>query len=298
MTATHTRLLFLIVCADVALAFIDLNCKSENHGEYGQQSRVECIIQPKKEAEDPEIIMVTWKKDKDEHPLLLYKKGKTNCEQRYQFAEPEWNNKTMSVSLLVTNTMLEDTGQYRCMVITDSGDASASTELSVAAKYSAPTINYIPEKEIPLNTNSTLFCNSYGGYPQGQIRWFDVDNSELTHSSEMEAKQMPDGLFNLTSKLSLLPDSVFSKPTCVVHSASGSKEGEAIFEMPETSFISENLGQQDSNSKIIAPVVVIGSLIVGLLLVIVLKWRRRDRHQIDPDIDNDETQTMAPASEP
>lgn len=101
-----------------------------------------------------------------------------------------------------------------------------------AAKYSVPTIHPTPET-ITQNTGGSLMCRSSGGYPKGQLRWFDEHNMEWTKSAKMEVKQAEDGLFNLSSELSLLQGSTFSKYTCKVFNASGGKEDEATFEITE-----------------------------------------------------------------
>lgn len=99
-----------------------------------------------------------------------------------------------------------------------------------AAKYNEPTVSFIPEK-IHQGTGGTLTCNSIGGYPKGELRWFVEDTTDWTQGSEMHTEQQNSGLFNLSSKLRLLPGSTFSKYTCVVYNATGGKEDEAIFKV-------------------------------------------------------------------
>lgn len=106
-----------------------------------------------------------------------------------------------------------------------------------AAKYSAPTIQSTPTKIVP-NTDFTLLCHSDGGHPKGQLRWFDEHDKEWTKSSKMEVTQTDDGLFSLSSVLTLLRGSVFSKYTCSVHNASGDKEGQAAFDVTLASGLS------------------------------------------------------------
>lgn len=77
----------------------------------------------------------------------------------------------------------------------------------------------------------TLLCKSDGGYPEGQLRWFDVHNKEWMNSAKMEAREMEDGRFELSSRLTLLRGSVFSKYTCAVFNETGSKENEFTFEL-------------------------------------------------------------------
>lgn len=99
---------------------------------------------------------------------------------------------------------------------------------SFAAKYSVPTVNFIPGKTTP-NMDGTLLCTSGGGYPEGQLRWFDVHDKEWTSSAKMEAHKMENGLFKLSSRLTLLSGSIFSKYTCAVFNARGDRENEFTF---------------------------------------------------------------------
>lgn len=96
------------------------------------------------------------------------------------------------------------------------------------AKYSEPIISSIPEKITP-GSNGELTCETHGGYPKGDIRWFVNDNTDWTKSSKMEVKGAQDGLLHLSSKLPLLHGSIFSKYTCIVYNATGGKEAEAVF---------------------------------------------------------------------
>lgn len=96
-----------------------------------------------------------------------------------------------------------------------------------SAKYNKPTIKFVPTNDTP-NGDVTVFCSSDGGYPTGQLRWFDEDNKEI-RSSKMDVKQSEDGLFNLSSELS----GNSSRYTCVVFNASGGKDDEATFVVPD-----------------------------------------------------------------
>lgn len=81
------------------------------------------------------------------------------------------------------------------------------------------------------DTDGVLTCTSEGGYPEGKLRWFDEHNAEWTKSAEMQAVKMKDGLFRLSSSLTLLRGSTFSKYTCMVYNHSGGKEEEFLFEI-------------------------------------------------------------------
>ncbi|XP_039880598.1 butyrophilin-like protein 1 isoform X2 [Simochromis diagramma] len=281
----------LCICA-VKSGFVKVECKAENVGHYGQQSLLECVVKTITDVTDPNIRMVAWKKltsPEDEGDLVLGFNRGTLDEPRgqrgYRFAEPSWNEKNMNVSLLITNTAVADDGYYKCMVITDSGDGSMVTTLKVQARYSVPTVHSIPEKIVP-NTESTLVCESRGGYPQGTICWFDAEKHEWTKSAKMEVTQSDDGLFQLTSRLSLLGGSTFSKYICAVFNASGGKEDEKTFDTnippPPPSSQGGERTASAYTSKVVAPLVVIGSLIIGLLLLLLYKRRSQNRRDAAP----------------
>uniref|UniRef100_A0A3B4GF94 Ig-like domain-containing protein n=1 Tax=Pundamilia nyererei TaxID=303518 RepID=A0A3B4GF94_9CICH len=226
--------IFTALCVTAVKRFVKVECKAENVGQYGQQSLLECVIKTSTDIKDPTIRMVAWKKltspEDEGDPVLGFNRRKLDRPKRgYRFAEPSWNEKNMNVSLLITNTAVADDGYYKCIVITDRGDGNKVTNLKVQAKYSISTVYSIPEKIVP-NTDSTLVCESRGGYPQGTIRWFDEEKHDWTKSAKMEAKQSDDGLFQLTSRLSLSRGSTFSKYICAVFNASGGKEDEKTFD--------------------------------------------------------------------
>ncbi|XP_028455726.1 CD276 antigen-like isoform X2 [Perca flavescens] len=267
--------------------FVNVECQAEKVGQYGQQSLLQCVVKTTQDVVNPEIRVVTWTNETD-HPLLVFHKGTSKPQQGYSFAEPSWNKRNMNVSLLITNTAVEHEGVYKCTVMTDSGDGEGSTSLKVTAKYNKPTIHSNPEN-ITLNTNVTLMCNSDGGYPKGQLRWFNENNTESTNSSPMEAKQTESGLFNLSSNLSLLKGSIFTNYTCKVFNASGDKEEEATFEVQNPIPATQTEEELGPASKIVAPVVVIGSLIVGLLLALLIYRMRSQRdHRELPICDYDD----------
>lgn len=103
-------------------------------GRYGQQSLLECVIHTTQDVADAKIIVVTWKKDGVETTLLVFNRGQTTRQPRYSFAEPSWNDRNMKVSLLITDTALEDEGSYTCAVMTDSGYGTTKTDLKVTGE--------------------------------------------------------------------------------------------------------------------------------------------------------------------
>ncbi|XP_053190513.1 butyrophilin-like protein 10 isoform X2 [Scomber japonicus] len=271
-------LFFIVIRAQSeGQTFITVECKTGNVVQYGQQSMLDCVVKTTQVVRDATILVVSWEKEdtKGAVRVLTFEKGRIDPKPGFRFAEPSWNDKNMNVSLLITNTTLKDIGKYKCVVMTDSGDNTNHTNLSVTAKYNEPMIHSIPEK-ITRDEDVTLICTSEGGYPEGRLGWFDEHGIKWPDSSPLQVENASNGLFKLTSRLSLLKNTIFSKYTCKVFNASGAKEGETALEIPGKVAEQEGRKELDEPTKIVAPVVVIGSLIVGMLLAL-LVYRRRSR---------------------
>uniref|UniRef100_A0A3P8ZKT7 Ig-like domain-containing protein n=1 Tax=Esox lucius TaxID=8010 RepID=A0A3P8ZKT7_ESOLU len=122
-------LLFLAIpcaCNGKSEKFVELDCKQEVSGVNGQQSLLECIV--KCREDDLTIIGVNWKKMGTD--LLNFHNGTMDVSPGFQFAVPGWN-KSSNVSLLLTNTKMEDMGEYECKVLTDRGQNENTVSLSV-----------------------------------------------------------------------------------------------------------------------------------------------------------------------
>ncbi|XP_020335363.1 uncharacterized protein LOC109888605 isoform X2 [Oncorhynchus kisutch] len=301
MTSATSLLFFAIHLAYISTgnsseSFVKLECKTEYHGVYGQQLILGCIVKTVVDVVDVTIITVTWKRmgaaAKADANLLEYHKEKRELTPGFKFAEPSWNKTNMNVSLLLTNTKMADKGEYECMVTTDVGIATATISLSVTAKYKTPTMSSLPETNIKENTDVTIFCNSTGGHQTGLIWWFDEFGSNWTRSAELVAKEMDNGLFSLSSKFTVLKaTSSYTNYTCKVLNVNGAEEGMASFVIQ---FASRDLGIKSdhldtvSTTKWLAPVAVIGSLIIGLLAALLFFKRRSAQrgHQQIPGMIN------------
>ncbi|MEQ2169578.1 hypothetical protein GOODEAATRI_026560 [Goodea atripinnis] len=269
-------------------SFIEMTCEPTTKAQFNHQSMLMCAVRPKQNIENLEIILVVWRKTGLDDPVAVFDRRHAKPEykkqQGYEFADRSLN--TMNVSLLISNTKLQHKGEYKCEVTTDSGPATHTTMLEVTAKYNTPTVRSIDRKDTP-NVHKTLICEASGGYPKGQLRWFDENKTEWTKSAKLTENKRNDGLFELSSELPLLTGSTFSEYTCVVYNASYGKEDSASILVDNPSRLS---GIKTPGSAIIAPVVVIGSLIVGLLMALLFFRRRSQRthHEVsasDPDVD-------------
>ncbi|XP_060918020.1 titin-like isoform X2 [Labrus mixtus] len=210
--------------------FVKIHCKTQNVGQCEQESRLDCVIhyvEDIEDIEDVEIVVVIWRKEGVEEPVLKYTHGELTSLPGYSFAEPSWNNKNVNVSLLIHKTAVKDEGDYTCYVSTDSGYNTNHTRLNVTAKYGVPTIQPQPQ-DIDLNTDGSLTCRSTG-YPKGRLSWFDKDNKPWLEQPEVEVLTTESGLFILSSTLNIQRGSAFSQYTCKVFNARGDEEAEKSF---------------------------------------------------------------------
>ncbi|XP_077936389.1 uncharacterized protein LOC120824982 isoform X2 [Gasterosteus aculeatus] len=256
--------------------FSTVHCQKETLGQYGGQSLLECVV---KTPPDTEMYSFTWNKD-SRTLLSVTDRVTTVQEPGYLFVTPSsWNGRNMTVSLRIINTEVEHEGLYEVKVLTDRGVCKDSTTLHATAKYMKPTIHSNPEAMNP-STGGTLTCKSDGGYPEGTLRWFG-SNEELI-ASQMKASKGENGLFQLSSTLFLGKRSSVSSYTCRVFNASGGREQETLFPVPDPNpetaekVEGERRKKLDPATKVVAPVVVIGSLIVGLLIAVMV-YRRRSQ---------------------
>lgn len=115
-----------------------MECKTGNVGQYGHQSVLDCVVKTTQDVKDAKIQVATWKKKDAQSNFLTFNENKMNTKPGFRFAEPSWNERNMNVSLLIANTKLEDAGVYECMVMTDSGDYTTYTNLTVTGKSMYP----------------------------------------------------------------------------------------------------------------------------------------------------------------
>uniref|UniRef100_A0A3Q3MSV8 Ig-like domain-containing protein n=1 Tax=Labrus bergylta TaxID=56723 RepID=A0A3Q3MSV8_9LABR len=242
-----------------SIAFVKIHCKTQNIGQYEQESRLDCVIHYSGEVKDPEIMVVTWSREGVEEPILKYENGKLTSLPGYSFAEPSWNNKNVNVSLLIHKTAVKDEGVYICFVTTNSGYKLNQTRLNVTAKYGVPTIQPQPQ-DIDLDTDGSLTCKSTG-YPKGRLSWFDKDNKPWLDQPEVKVLKTENGLFTLSSTLKIQRGSSFSQYTCKVFNARGDEEAEESFisggssqshaqSSVEIHCKTQNVGQYDQQSRL------------------------------------------------
>lgn len=266
--------IILIISLGNAGQFVELNCNEPQVAEFGQDSLLECVLKTTREAINLKIIHVTWMRysgDGSEPDVVLeFRDGKPYPSKGYSFAEPFWDNKNRNVSLLITKAAVQHVGFYECEVVTDSGSSNFPKMMSfnVTAKYSEP--NIVKNSK---DGEGVLECSSTG-YPKGRLGWFDKDNKELTNSATMDSKTMEDGRIQLSSRLPLKSPSNFPF-TCAVFSAAGHRENKSMFNVNDKTE-SAGFGDAPPGAKpvpavqIAAPLVVIGSLIVGLLMAMLI----------------------------
>ena len=74
---------------------------------------------------------ITWVKGTT--TLIQYQRGVgPTSELGFTLAEPHWRETNMNVSMLVTNTMKADIGNYTCRVVTNRGFCESKVSLSLS----------------------------------------------------------------------------------------------------------------------------------------------------------------------
>ncbi|XP_055079360.1 uncharacterized protein LOC117375335 isoform X2 [Periophthalmus magnuspinnatus] len=264
--------------------FVKVVCqKSEVVAQFGSNTLLDCVVQSQTSiTETLEIVMVTW--TLNGAPVLEFFRGKQKPQTPgFQFASGPFTASNMNVSLLITDTNLTHAGEYECEILTDSGENKEKVHLDVRANYSKPQIKSDPE-EIDPDKSFTLTCTALGGFPKGDIRWV-VGDLPWINNPEVKVEKNQNGLFDLTSTLPFGSETKFRKFVCEVYNAKGEKEGEGRVDIVVSDKNAGNKPKENSYSHIVAPVVVFGSLIVGLLVALILCRRRRQSEKpvINPD---------------
>ncbi|XP_075905581.1 uncharacterized protein LOC142903441 [Nelusetta ayraudi] len=288
----------ILISLGNAYNFLKLNCNENQVAQFGQDSLLECVLKTSIEVQDLKILYMAWMRyshDNSEPDVVLeFRDGKPYPSKGYSFAEPFWDNKNRNMSLIITKAAVEHEGFYECTVVTNSGSSNSPkmTSFNVTAKFSEPKIEFKPAKNSK-NVKGMLECNSTG-YPKGQLRWFDKDHGEWTNNATMDSRTMEDGLSQLSSRLPLQSGSLLPF-TCAAFSAAGHRENESVFNLSDLpNPAGKNIGSSAADPvpavQIAAPLVVIGSLIVGLLMAMLIykvcnKRRYNGRIIIQADVE-------------
>ncbi|KAL6455753.1 hypothetical protein MHYP_G00356040 [Metynnis hypsauchen] len=270
-------LLFLTVMlssvrfGELAEALIRVECQPA-FGVSGQTTQISCSFKTNFEGNHIIISAASVTKRGESDPLFLFQSGVVKGDHRFKLASKN------DPSLLLTDTAVSDEDQYKYTVITNRGIIEDRTfRISVTAKYSKPTMSSL-QNEIEDGSHADFYCNATGGYPAGAIHWFDNTNTNWTKSATQEITVRDDKLLKMSSKLSFTSiDSSWAPFRCVVFNNKFVKEGEEMFHPnikggKSDTFLDNNGGFR-METKYVAPIVVIGSLIVGILLVLLLRGR-------------------------
>uniref|UniRef100_A0AAV2LPN7 Ig-like domain-containing protein n=1 Tax=Knipowitschia caucasica TaxID=637954 RepID=A0AAV2LPN7_KNICA len=279
----------LMLKAKASSKFVTVSClKSENVAQYGTSTLLDCVVSSPTTIK---IMFVSWKLP--ENKTLSYDMGKVSSPPGFQFASSFWDEKSMNVSLLISNTNLAHAGVYTCGVMTDKEFDKANVHLIVKANYSKPQMRSEPKK-VTADKSFSLTCAAKGGFPKGDIRWV-VDGAAWSKNPVVEVRKDSNGLFDLTSTLTFGPDTQFTNFVCEVYNAKNEKESHQEFNNIITDVKSSTGDKNPTVINIVAPVVVIGSLIVGLLAA--LLFCRRRQHAAPP-LDVEQCDKMIPLNAP
>ncbi|XP_029109898.1 CD276 antigen-like isoform X2 [Scleropages formosus] len=264
--------------------FLTLKCPLENHGVCGQDSVIQCTL--KSSHQHVRVMGLVWRKLGSSFPLISYMGGRLRQTGRFQLLERGWDERNANVSLAVRDTRVADQGLYQCAVLTEYGNAKLIASLRVTAKYRELRVTSIPESNIQEDSTVLMLCTAHGGYPEGTMKWFDQYGTDWTRSAEMQAMEVEEGFFNLTSRFSVWrASSVSPRYRCVLFNGSGAEEDKVEIHLKFS--IPEKISRRLSNKSITAVIVVLGSLTSGLLvLTLFQKSECRGPVQVYPRVED------------
>ncbi|KAF4080324.1 hypothetical protein AMELA_G00169010 [Ameiurus melas] len=273
--ASTTLLFFVLILSSVrvgksAETLFKLKCQPAV-GVIGQTTHISCSIEFLTDSKLVSINTVVLTRSGEEKPCFTFQPyvNRVTGDSRFKVEnEP---------SLQLHNTAISDEGEYRYFIRTSLGNEQVKFTINVTAQYHNPIITSMPE-EVVNGEHADLYCNASDGYPEGTIHWFDQSNTNWTKSTTLQSTQGNDGLFTLSSKLSFQKiDTLWEPFRCVVFNNRYEEEGGSTFHLKIKGNLPNSPAGDSTVKNIIAPVIVIGSLIIGLLIALLFK-RRRNRH--------------------
>ncbi|KAF5879836.1 muscle, skeletal receptor tyrosine-protein kinase-like isoform X1, partial [Clarias magur] len=246
----------------------NLKCQSAV-GVIGQTTNISCSIESQTGSIDINTAALT--RFRENKPCFTFQRYEDRVTGDSRF-------KVESLpSLQLHNTSISDEGGYRYYIRTNLGNDDAEFRINVTAVYSPPIITSEPT-EIKDGGAADLYCRASGGYPAGTIHWFDQRNTNWTQNAALQITQGHDGLFTLSSKLSFKTiDTTWGPFRCVVRNYRYEEEGESTTHLRREGDGGITTPTDSTMKPIIAAVIVIGSLVAGVLLVLLFRRRRSQR---------------------
>ncbi|XP_058848205.1 butyrophilin-like protein 2 [Acipenser ruthenus] len=103
-----------------------------------------------------------------------------------------WVKQGFEVSLTINQLKPSDEGNYTCKVRTGHGMKFKNVTVELEAPYSDSS----PDCMIQVKE---LTCVFSGGYPKGEIHWFDEEGNNVTDRASNNCSETGEGLFNISS---------------------------------------------------------------------------------------------------
>ncbi|MGH0139940.1 UNVERIFIED_CONTAM: hypothetical protein FKN15_076053 [Acipenser sinensis] len=127
------------------------------------------------------------------HPpnTTLYKFNKGDEEPQHS-PRISWVKQGFEVSLTINQLKPSDEGNYTCKVRTGHGMKFKNVTVELEAPYSDSS----PDCMIQVKE---LTCVFSGGYPKGEIHWFDKEGNNVTDRASNNCSETGEGLFNISS---------------------------------------------------------------------------------------------------
>lgn len=165
-----------------------------------------------------------------------------------------------NASLLLQKVQISDETSFTCFVRIQAF-RSATVFLQVAAPYSKPYLVVEPSKNLKPGDEVTVFCHTFGGYPEASVLWQDGSGRNITENVTTSQVANEKGLFEVRSTLTVIlePNSTYS---CIVSNQL----------LQENSHVSVTITGQHLSFPAIAVWVSLGLAVCLVILLIALAY--------------------------
>ncbi|KFM71227.1 Muscle M-line assembly protein unc-89, partial [Stegodyphus mimosarum] len=127
-----------------------------------------------------------------------------------------------SLTLVLKDARVEDSGKYTCTITNSSGSTSTSSKVTVTAEEKAPSFTK-GLKDISVKENETVnFTVKFNGKPKPSVKW-DKDGAELTIDSKHFEQRYEEAEDSLTLVLNKATKEDSGKYTCTITNSAGSE---------------------------------------------------------------------------
>ncbi|XP_019896346.1 butyrophilin-like protein 10 isoform X1 [Esox lucius] len=251
------------VCALVSMFFVVTSANVEEVlGVVGEPVLLCCFLSKLALPINSAKTRIMWQ-DREDKVLHVINKG----QEVYDYQDPYYKNRTTfdsdhlasgNLSLLLNPVNILDNHMRTTVILIRNhrSEKVCTLSLNVAARYQKPTVNL---------TDSTVECNTQGGFPEGQVTWMTNNTPLDPGEADTKTSQDPETrTFNISSRVN---GTGIQNLTCSIHNPTlNETQTTTISIRPITPYMAEN----SSNVLVIACAVGV-SFILTIITVIICR---------------------------